>query len=70
MPAFSRRQGHPPWLYVYERRLSKRKYLAEDFFISPKATLITSHSHVKAWWEDVSSRPVFKKVAVGMTLLS
>ncbi|KAK1294078.1 putative glutathione S-transferase GSTF1 [Acorus calamus] len=70
-------------LDVYEERLSKSKYLAGDFFSladlshfpytyylmkTPKASLVTSRPHLKAWWEAVSSRPAFKKVAAGMTL--
>ncbi|KAK1280038.1 putative glutathione S-transferase GSTF1 [Acorus gramineus] len=69
-------------LDVYEERLSKSKYLAGDFFSladlshfpyihrllrTPKATLITSRPHVNAWWEAISSRPAYKKVAAGIT---
>ncbi|KAF9605747.1 hypothetical protein IFM89_018143 [Coptis chinensis] len=68
-------------LDVYEEKLSKTKYLAGDFFSladlhhlpytfylmqTPEAKLIESRPHVKAWWEDISSRPAFKKVAEGM----
>jgi len=68
-------------LDVYEARLSKNKYLAGDFFSladlnhfpytyymmkTDQASLINSRPHVKAWWEAVSSRPAFKKVAAGM----
>lgn len=68
-------------LDVYEERLSKSKYLAGDSFTladlhhlpytyyfmnTAKASLINSRPHVKAWWEDISSRPAFKKVAAGM----
>ncbi|XP_010269471.1 PREDICTED: glutathione S-transferase F13-like [Nelumbo nucifera] len=70
-------------LDVYEERLSKSKYLAGDFYSladlhhlpytyyltkTPEAKLIYSRPHVKAWWEDISSRPAFKKVAEGMVL--
>lgn len=70
-------------LEVYEERLSKCKYLAGDFYSladlnhipytfylmkTPKAHLIHSRPHVKAWWESLSSRPAFKKVEEGMTL--
>ncbi|KAK1294781.1 Glutathione S-transferase F13 [Acorus calamus] len=70
-------------LDVYEERLSKSKYLAGDSFSladlshlpytynlmkTPKASLITSRPHVNAWWEAISSRPSFQKVAAGMTL--
>ncbi|RVX20514.1 Glutathione S-transferase F13 [Vitis vinifera] len=34
---------------------------------TPWASLINSRPNVKAWWEDISSRPAFKKVAEGMT---
>ncbi|KAG9443753.1 hypothetical protein H6P81_015093 [Aristolochia fimbriata] len=68
-------------LGVYEERLSKSKYLAGDHFTladlhhmpylymlvrSPKASLITSHPHVLAWWEDISARPAWIKAAEGM----
>ncbi|GLT42479.1 hypothetical protein SLA2020_164750 [Shorea laevis] len=70
-------------LDMYEQRLSGNKYLAGDFFSladlhhlgrtfyfmkTPCARLINERPHVKAWWEDISSRPAFKKVAPGMTL--
>ncbi|XP_058084132.1 glutathione S-transferase F13-like [Magnolia sinica] len=68
-------------LDIYEERLSKSKYLAGDFFSladlhhipythyfmkTPKASLITSRPHVKAWWDSISSRPAIKKVTAGM----
>lgn len=69
-------------LDVYEDRLSKSKYLAGDWFSLAdlqhmpflhylvndfgKATLISSRKHVNAWWEDLSSRPAWKKIAVHM----
>lgn len=68
-------------LDVYEDRLSKSKYLAGDHFTladlhhfpytanlmkTHKASLITSRPHVLAWWEDISSRPAWKKTAEGM----
>ncbi|KAK6940952.1 Glutathione S-transferase, N-terminal [Dillenia turbinata] len=68
-------------LDVYEARLSKTKYLAGDHFTladlnhlsytfyfmkTPYASLIESRPHVKAWWEDISSRPAFVKVSVNM----
>ncbi|KAJ3703840.1 hypothetical protein LUZ61_007545 [Rhynchospora tenuis] len=68
-------------LDVYEARLSKSKYLAGDFFsladlshfsytkyfmATPYASVFDSYPHVKAWWEDFTSRPAFKKVAAGM----
>ncbi|XP_024932774.3 glutathione S-transferase F13 [Ziziphus jujuba] len=68
-------------LDVYEARLSNTKYLAGDFYTladlhhlsythyfmkTPWASFINDRPHVKAWWEDISSRPAFQKVAVGM----
>lgn len=70
-------------LDVYESKLSSSKYLAGDFYSladlhhltytyyfmkTPHASLINDRPHVKAWWEDISSRPAFKKVAEGMKL--
>lgn len=70
-------------LDVYEERLSKSEYLAGDFYSladlnhipytyyllkTSKASLITSRPHVKAWWENITSRPAFNKVAEGMSL--
>lgn len=69
-------------LDVYESKLSSTKYLAGDFFSladlhnfpyifyfmkTPWASLVNDRPHVKAWWEDISSRSAFKKVAEGMT---
>ncbi|KAI3961228.1 hypothetical protein MKX01_035814 [Papaver californicum] len=69
-------------LDIYEDRLSNNKYLAGDFYSladlhhlsytyymmkTEWASLINSRPHVKAWWEDISSRPAFIKVAQGMT---
>ncbi|OVA14845.1 Glutathione S-transferase [Macleaya cordata] len=68
-------------LDVYEERLSKNKYLAGNFYsladlhhipfthyfmFTPWADVINSRPHVKAWWEDISSRPATVKVAQGM----
>ncbi|KAJ4766466.1 Glutathione S-transferase [Rhynchospora pubera] len=68
-------------LEVYEVRLSKSKYLAGDFFsladlshfpytkyfmATPYASVFESYPHVKAWWDDITSRPAFKKVAASM----
>ncbi|CAM6082845.1 unnamed protein product [Calypogeia fissa] len=65
-------------LDVYEGQLSKSKYLAGDFFSladlshlpyteylvnsAKMGDLIDSRPHVKAWWDDISSRPAWKKV--------
>ncbi|OVA14844.1 Glutathione S-transferase [Macleaya cordata] len=68
-------------LDVYEERLSKNKYLAGNFYsladlhhipfthyfmFTPWADVINSRPHVKAWWEDISSRPATVKVSQGM----
>jgi len=66
-------------LDIYEERLSKSKYLAGDFFSLAdlqhlpcihylvnncgKGELVSSRKHVNAWWESISSRPAWKKVA-------
>nr|AHA46523.1 phi class glutathione S-transferase [Larix kaempferi] len=66
-------------LDIYEERLSKCKYLAGDFFSladlqhlpcaeylvksGGKGDLFFSRKHVNAWWEDISSRPTWKKAA-------
>ncbi|CAN1229268.1 Glutathione S-transferase F9 [Linum perenne] len=65
-------------LDIYEDRLSKSKYLGGDFFsladlshlpftqylVGPikKEYMIKSRKHVSAWWDDISSRPSWKKV--------
>ncbi|KAJ9187748.1 hypothetical protein P3X46_003170 [Hevea brasiliensis] len=69
-------------LDIYEARLSSTKYLAGDFYSladlhhipythylmkTPAASVINERPHVKAWWEDISSRPASKKTAEGMT---
>jgi len=66
-------------LDIYEDRLSKSKYLAGDFFsladlqhlpgidhlvnACGKGELVSSRKHVNAWWENICSRPAWKKVA-------
>ena len=65
-------------LDVYEEHLSKNKYLAGNFFsiadlshlpythylvnVAKKGEGLISRKHVNAWWEDISSRPAWKKV--------
>ncbi|XP_062210793.1 probable glutathione S-transferase GSTF1 [Phragmites australis] len=64
-------------LEVYESRLSKFKYLAGDFFSladlshfpityyfmrTPYASVLDSYPSVKAWWEDLMSRPAVQRV--------
>ncbi|KAF8015018.1 hypothetical protein BT93_H0722 [Corymbia citriodora subsp. variegata] len=69
-------------LDVYEQRLSKSKYLAGDFFSLADLShlpalrcltedaglghLVKEREFVNAWWEDISSRPSWKKL---LTLL-
>ncbi|KAJ1692129.1 hypothetical protein LUZ63_008827 [Rhynchospora breviuscula] len=68
-------------LDVYEAHLAKNKYIAGDAFTladlnhmpdiylllkSAKADLITSRPHVKAWWDDISARPSWKKTAASI----
>ncbi|KAE9603270.1 putative glutathione peroxidase, Glutathione transferase [Lupinus albus] len=64
-------------LDIYEEKLSKTKYLAGDFFsladlthlpltyylLDPlkKAYLVRDRKHVSAWWDDITSRPSWKK---------
>ncbi|KAI3495570.1 hypothetical protein L1887_37914 [Cichorium endivia] len=65
-------------LDVYDDRLSESRYLAGDFFsladlahlplteymVGPvgKAYMIKERKHVSAWWDEISSRPSWKKV--------
>ncbi|XP_054819157.1 glutathione S-transferase F9-like [Prosopis cineraria] len=65
-------------LDIYEERLSKSKYLAGDFFSladlshlpfghylvnqMKKGYMIRDRKHVSAWWDDISSRPSWKRV--------
>lgn len=68
-------------LDIFEARLGTTKYLAGDFYSladlhclsytfylmkTEYAKLINERPHVKAWWEDISSRPAFLKVAENM----
>ena len=70
-------------LEVYEARLSQSKYLAGDFlsladlshftimhyFMATEyAALVEAHQHVKAWWEELATRPAAKKVAGFLTI--
>ncbi|KAJ0960140.1 hypothetical protein J5N97_002059 [Dioscorea zingiberensis] len=71
-------------LDVYEDRLSKSKYLAGDFIsladlhhlpytfylMITHPSLVNSRPHVKAWWEDISSRPACKKVTDEMAAVA
>ncbi|KAJ7977535.1 Glutathione S-transferase [Quillaja saponaria] len=69
-------------LDVYETKLSRTKFIAGDFYSiadlhhishtylfmkTPSASLINDRPHVKAWWENISSRPASKKVGEGMS---
>ncbi|KAF9624744.1 hypothetical protein IFM89_013282 [Coptis chinensis] len=65
-------------LDIYEERLSKSKYLAGDSFTLADLThlpatkhlmneagmshLIKGRKYLNAWWEDISSRPAWKKL--------
>lgn len=70
-------------LDVYEAHLTKNKYITGDEFTladlnhmpeiylvlhSAKADLISSRPHVKAWWDDISARPGWKKTAACIPL--
>ncbi|KAL0725266.1 hypothetical protein Bca4012_039865 [Brassica carinata] len=70
-------------LDVYEERLGKTKYLAGDsytladlhhvpyiyyFMKTSHAGLVNDRPNVKAWWEDLCSRPAFLKVSPGLTI--
>ncbi|KAF5177907.1 Glutathione s-transferase [Thalictrum thalictroides] len=65
-------------LDIYEERLSESKYLAGDFFSLAdlshipfthylvndvgKEYMIRDRKNVSAWWDDITSRPAWKKV--------
>ncbi|KAG0473142.1 hypothetical protein HPP92_014550 [Vanilla planifolia] len=64
-------------LDVYDQRLGESRFLAGDEFTladlshlpngqylvnTEKGDLFTSRKNVKRWWEDISSRPAWKKV--------
>lgn len=65
-------------LDVYEQRLSKSKYLAGESFTLADLShlpgirylvneagmyhLVKEREHVNAWWQDISSRPAWKKL--------
>ncbi|KAF3779060.1 Glutathione S-transferase F10 [Nymphaea thermarum] len=65
-------------LDVYDQHLAKNKYLAGQFFSLADLShlpgtqhlvttlgmshLVKERQHVNAWWEDISSRPAWKKV--------
>lgn len=70
-------------LEVYEQRLSRSRYLAGDFFSfadlthfpytyyfmkTAHAPLLDAYPRVKAWWEDLVSRPPLRKIGAGMVL--
>lgn len=71
-------------LDVYDAHLAAgNKYLGGDVFTladanhmsylfmltkSPKADLVTSRPHVKAWWDDISARPAWAKTAASIPL--
>ncbi|KAF7032678.1 hypothetical protein CFC21_043828 [Triticum aestivum] len=71
-------------LDVYEAHLAAgNKYLAGDAFTladanhmsylfmltkSPKADLVASRPHVKAWWDEISARPAWAKTVASIPL--
>ncbi|XP_037408147.1 glutathione S-transferase 3-like [Triticum dicoccoides] len=71
-------------LDVYEAHLAAgNKYLAGDAFTladanhmsylfmltkTPKAGLVASRPHVKAWWEEISARPAWAKTVASIPL--
>jgi glutathione S-transferase len=72
------REGVTQALDITEKTLSKQEFLAgktfsladiswmpyvQYLFAAEQGELITKHHGVKAWWERVSSRPSWKKVA-------
>ncbi|CAI0447634.1 unnamed protein product [Linum tenue] len=73
-------------LDVYEARLEKSKYLAGDSYsladlhhvpytyylmkTPVAASVVGGRPRVKAWWEDISGRPAFLKVAQGMEFVA
>jgi glutathione S-transferase len=74
------REKLSPKLDVYDKILSKQKYMAGDefslidIFYMPytellyqagEGKLIDDRSHVKEWWERVSSRESWKKIISG-----
>ncbi|XP_038896329.1 glutathione S-transferase F13 [Benincasa hispida] len=69
-------------LDVYEQRLGGTKYLAGPWYTladlhhlpctfyfmkTPWASMVNDRPNVKAWWDDISSRPAFLKVIEGMS---
>jgi glutathione S-transferase len=72
------RDGTAKALDVVDRALMAQAYLAGDRFsladiswmpylqylsATPHGTLITERPHVKSWWQRISTRPSWKKVA-------
>jgi glutathione S-transferase len=72
------RDGSAKVLDVADRALMTQAYLAGDTFsladiswlpylqylaATPHGTLITERPHVKAWWQRISTRPSWRKVA-------
>lgn len=68
-------------LDIYDQKLRNTKYLAGDYYTladlhhlpythyfmtTPYAHFINDRPNVKAWWEDISSRPSFNKVSQHM----
>ncbi|TVU34670.1 hypothetical protein EJB05_16514 [Eragrostis curvula] len=68
-------------LDVYEAHLAQNKYLAGESFTladlnhmpyllylskTPKAELVAARPHVRAWWEDIATRPAFQKTVAAI----
>ncbi|KAJ7567710.1 hypothetical protein O6H91_01G002900 [Diphasiastrum complanatum] len=69
-------------LDVYEQHLSTNMYLAGNFYsladlshvsflhylinVAHRGEVVTSKKHVKAWWENISSRPAWKGWRAGL----
>ncbi|KAF0923451.1 hypothetical protein E2562_006348 [Oryza meyeriana var. granulata] len=68
-------------LDIYDAHLAGNRYLAGDHFTladanhmsyllyltkTPMAELLMSRPHVKAWWDDISARPAWKKTAAAI----
>uniref|UniRef100_A0A0D9V9X6 glutathione transferase n=1 Tax=Leersia perrieri TaxID=77586 RepID=A0A0D9V9X6_9ORYZ len=53
-----------------EFTLADANHMCYLFFLSKteKAELIASRPHVKAWWDDISARPAWKKTAAAIPL--
>lgn len=71
-------------LDIYDAHLADNKYLAGDQFtladvnhmaqlfvmsLTPRAAeLVAAREHVKAWWDEISARPAWKKTVAALPL--